>query len=229
MYEYWIYRSFRSKVRAILSTVLQNQHRTLKGSRASSLAIRPSSRTDERGREAIKDGRREEEGGERGYLSRRLDSRSRSWILSPGTPTFLRRKREGESWTKQWNHCVSNLFPFSPPSRHCRRILTNKITRRQGVPLFSLFLFFPSIRYSKRPTVTDTTAMIHPGRPLDISPRDYAESRRRRLFPFSSARFFVPLLARDRTNDRLVRSPSGKEDGALQNKVHIHLVMKIME
>lgn len=60
--------------------------------------------------------------------------------------------------------------------------------------------------------------MIHPGRPLDISPRDYAESRRRRLLLFASVRFFVPLLAGDRTNDRLVRSPSRKDVGVCFTK-----------
>lgn len=88
--------------------------------------------------------------------------------------------------------CVGSVSP--PPSRshpRCRRILTNEITRRQGVPLFflssarlrlslSLFLLFspPSIRYSKRPTVTDTTAMIRPGRRcLSTSPPPLAITR----------------------------------------------------
>lgn len=73
----------------------------LKGFRArQALGIRPSSRTDERGR-PIKVGgmrEREKEGGEgQGYLLRRLDSKSRSWIFSPGTLAFSKRDRERES------------------------------------------------------------------------------------------------------------------------------------
>jgi len=113
------FMSFRSKVRVILSAVLQNQHRTLRGFRASSLVIRSSSRIDEReGAGAIKDGRREGEGGGGGYLSRRLDSRSRSWILSPGTPDVPeeeeRRRELDETVKPLCVESVSLLSPFPP-------------------------------------------------------------------------------------------------------------------
>lgn len=132
--------------------------------------------------------------------------------------------------------CVGSVSPPPLSPSRCRRILTNKITRRQGVPLFlsspspslprrtsrSLLLSFPSIRYSKRPTVTDTTAMIRPGRLLDVSPRDYAESRRRRFRPralfHARPRPAAPVRSHARPLDRLVRPRFIEEVGVVRNK-----------
>lgn len=180
------------------------------------MSIRPSSQADERTR-PIKDGR-EGEGTGLSLASSRLEEPFLDFLPPPpeegarGQEAVTERERERMDETVK-PLCVESvspvLLPPPPPplSVRCRRILTNKITRRQGgssLPLLLLRLCrflvpyvprsrlfsFPSIRYSKRPTVTDTTAMIHPG----LSSRRLS-SRLRGISPssFPPARFFMPV------------------------------------
>lgn len=107
--------------------------------------------------------RKKETGKGKGvYLSSRLKQPGCSWISSPGSVDPLWEKRRGEEQERILRDSESTVGDLFLPSSVARRILTNKITRRQGTLLPLLSLSSPWLLQTGHGSPTPRTSIIHP-------------------------------------------------------------------